>query len=159
VRGKGQVPLLIQYLQAARFQGQVDLAQSLAGISRRKLSRGGLVLALSDLLGVDDLSAGLAALPQPAWNVAVCHLLHPAEIDPDLNGYLEMQDVETGRKKKCTITPRSLETYRQRLQSWQSQLAQTCLERQASYSMFPTNWSLENEILPYLRGVQLVKPL
>jgi uncharacterized protein (DUF58 family) len=159
VRGKGQVPLLFNYLQAVQFQGRVDLARVLAGFGQRKPARGGLVLVISDLLNMGDLAAGLAAFPRPSWKVVVCHLLHPAEIDPALDGYFEFQDIETGGRKHYTVTPRVLETYRQRLQSWQGQLARTCQESNAAYALLPTNWSLESETIPHLRGMQVVSPL
>jgi len=157
--GKGQVPVLSGYFQAVRFQGQIDLTQTLVELSYRKYSSGGLVLVISDLLGVKDLTTGLDALPQPSWKVVCFQLLHPAEINPTLNGYFEMQDIETGQKKLYPVTPKALETYRQRLESLQKQIAQDCLERNAVYTLFPTNWSIENEILSQLRRTQVVKPL
>ena len=161
--GQGHAPLLNQYLQAVRCSGQVDISAALAGLRQRvrgrTQTRGGLVLVLSDLLGASDLSAGLDALPAPEWNVAFLHLLHPAEIDPALDGYFEMRDIETGEKKLYPVTPRVLETYRQRLQNWQSELARLCLERKAAYNMIPTNWTIEGEIIPRLLRAQVVKHL
>jgi uncharacterized protein (DUF58 family) len=159
IRGKGQVPMLFNYLQAVRFDGRVDLAQFMAGFGQRKPARGGLILVISDLLNMGELSRGLQAFPRPGWQVVVCHLLHPAEIDPALDGYFELQDIETGQRKRYTITPRALATYRSRLQSWQDQLARTCQERKAAYTVIPANWSLENETIPHLRGIQVVSPL
>jgi hypothetical protein len=157
--GKGQAPLLGSYFQAIRFQGQVDVTGALGGISRREFSRGGLVLVLSDLLGVADLSAGLKALPAPAWKVVFCHLLHPDEISPELNGHFELQDIETGQKKRNSITSRVLATYRQKLDAWRENLAQICLERNATYTLLQTNWSIENEIISQLRHARVVKIL
>jgi uncharacterized protein (DUF58 family) len=157
--GQGQAPLLNQYLQAVRFAGQVDVSAALAGLRQRKLSRGGLVLVLSDLLGSGDLSASLDALPAPAWNVVFCHLLHPAELDPALDGYFEMVDIETGAKKRYPVTPRVLQTYRQRMQNWQGELSRLSLERKAVYNMIPTNWTIEDQIIPRLLRSQVVKRL
>ncbi len=157
--GKGQAPLIGPYLQAARFQGQIDLASIMAGLRHRKLIQGGLVLVISDLLGTANLAKGLAALPAPTWQVVICHLLHPDEISPDLNGHFEMQDIETGQKKRFPVTPKILEEYRRRLQSWQQETAQICQERNALYSMIPTNWTLENEVSPQLWRDRVVKRL
>lgn len=155
--GKGQAAMLNQYVQALPFGGQVDLARSLAGIGQRTLSQGGLVIVISDLLGTPDLSLALGALPAPAWKVVVCHLLHPDEISPALNGHFEMVDIETGQKKLYPVTPKILETYRQRLRSWQNTLAQTCLERGATYTMLPTNASITQTVIPQLLRTQVVK--
>jgi hypothetical protein len=120
------------------------------------------VCILSDLLGVADLTGGLAALPLPAWSVAIFHLLHPAEINPDLApgyGDFELIDIETGQKKRHTLTARALDTYRQRLQAWQDQLTRICQEKSALYSMISTGWSFENEILPHLIKMRVASPL
>jgi uncharacterized protein (DUF58 family) len=157
--GKGQASQLAGYLQAIRFGGRVDLSYTLAGLSRRNLSRGGLVVVISDLLSVQDLRRGLEALPAPTWQVVVCHLLHPAELDPALDGHLQMVDIETGAKKLYTVTARSLETYRRRLSEWQEQLSQVCREHKAIYSQLSTGWSMETQIIPQLRRDQVVKSL
>ena len=155
--GRGQAPLLNRYLQATRFQGEVEISHALAGLRSRKISSGGLVLVITDLLGTKDLARGLDALPAPDWRVVFLHTLHPAEIDPGLRGYYEMQDIETGQKKLYPVTSKVLEKYRQNLQSWQSELAQTCLERSAVYTMIPIDRSLGREILPQLLRARVVK--
>lgn len=158
IHGKGLVPHLLNYLRALPFRGQVDLAQSLAGFARRYNIRGGLVVVLSDLLGEQDLAKGLASLPLPTWNLVICHLLHPAELNPVVRGDFEMQDIETGQMKRYAVTDKAISTYRQRLQAWLNSLEATCMERKARYTMIPTDWHLESQIIPHLREVNVVKP-
>jgi uncharacterized protein (DUF58 family) len=160
VSGKGQFPGLLNYLAALHFEGQDDLGQVMAGLARRSLSRGGLVLALSDLLGVGDLSRALEALPAPRWGSVLLHLLHPAELDPQARGDLELYDIETGQRRRHAITDKVLETYRQRLRSWLDSLETACQGKtNAIYSLIQTNWSLDREILPRLRSANVVKAL
>lgn len=175
IRGKGQVPLLVRFLgelgeRAGQLRAQADLGKAMIALGRRSPApgagrpgalAGGLVCVLSDLLGVGDLLTGLAALPQPAWNVAVLHLLHPAEIEPALApgyGDFELFDIETGQKKRHALTARAFETYRQRLQAWQDDLARACQEKGALYSMISTGWSFEREILPRLIEMRVATP-
>jgi uncharacterized protein (DUF58 family) len=155
--GKGQVAALSRYLQALPFKGQVDITSTLAGVSRRQVSQGGLVLVISDLLGAQNMQGALATLPAPAWKVVFCHLLHPDELSPDLNGHFDMQDIETGQKKRYPVTTKILDQYRQRLQAWRDQLAQVCLEKRAIYTMLPANGSIPQEIIPELQRAQVVK--
>jgi hypothetical protein len=161
--GKGHAPQLSAYLEAIRFRGQVDLGRALAGLSKRGLSRGGLVVLISDLLAAGDLAAGLRSaldrLAAPAWQVVVCHLLHPQEIDPALSGHFQMQDVETGQRKHYNITSRALEGYRQHFAAWQSGMAELCREKKAVYSLLRSDWSLEKEMIPQLRRDRVVIPL
>jgi uncharacterized protein (DUF58 family) len=160
VSGKGQFPGLLNYLSALRFEGQEDLGQVMAGLARRSPSRGGLALALSDLLGVVDLSRALEALPAPRWGAILLHLLHPEELDPPARGDLELYDIETGQRRRHAITEKVLETYRQRLGSWLENIETACAEKPNTlYSMIQTDWNLEGEILPRLRSANVVKPL
>lgn len=159
ISGKGQFAGLLNYLRSLPFRGQVDMGPTLASLRKRGSSGGGLVLVLSDLLGVGDLSASLEALPRPKWRVVILHQLHPAELDPTLQGDLELQDIENGQKKKYTITPKALETYRQRLEGWRAGIQEVCTEKKAVYTLLPTGWSLENETLPHLRSMNIVQPL
>jgi uncharacterized protein (DUF58 family) len=162
VSGKGQFPGLLNYLRALRFAGQVDFGRALAGFRRRN-SRGGLVLLLSDLLGAPDLAPGLEALTNgagaPAWNVVLFHLLHPEELNPALHGDFKLQDIETGQVKRYVVTEKALEIYVERLQAWRDSLERTCQDRNAFYTLIPTHWSLERETLPHLRGANVVKSL
>jgi len=156
--GKGQAVLLTGYLRSLKFQGQIDITTSLMDLTKNKQSQGGVVFVLSDLLAVQSLSPALEMIRAPAWKVIFLHLLHPDELQPSLHGHYELHDIETEEKRAYKITPQALETYQQRLQSWQAKIAQVCLSNRCQYTLIPSNWSLEKEILPHLRRLQVVKP-
>lgn len=158
IRGKGQAPALLNYLRLLPFEGQTDFAQSIHSFSRH-VARGGLTLIISDLLEVVDLSSVLKSLPAPTWDVVVFHLLHPEELDPTLRGDVEMVDVETGEAANYDVDARAVQTYRQRLEAWQNDLEMACVENNAFYCLIPADWSLDREIIPYLRSVHVVRPL
>jgi uncharacterized protein (DUF58 family) len=165
--GKGQAAVLDRALRELPFGGQVDIARGLSTLRSRRLSPGGLVLVISDLLGAEDLPRALDALPAPNWKVVVLHLLHPQELDPTIHGYFEMQDIETGLKKEIPVTRKLLEQYHHHLQSWRGRLTQACQERRVTYTMLPTNGSAAQEmsegmiqrILPELLRARVVKRL
>lgn len=155
--GKGQATLLGKFFRSLRFREPLRLEPAFAGLNSLKLARGGLVIVLSDLLGVTDLAPALGILPAPAWRVVFLHLLHPDELDPTLNGYLELQDVETAERRSYRITPQVLQTYRERLETWQDGLAETCKEQHAIYTPLSTGGTLETEMLPQLLAARVVK--
>lgn len=159
VSGKGQFSGVLQYLRGLPFRNQIDLNTSLYEFSRRYAGRGGMVLILSDLFDAQDLRRGLEGLSPPAWEVVVFHLLHPAELDPPLQGGHKLQDIETGQTRIVEIDAPALQTYRQRLQAWQQDLEMACVDKKAFYTLIPTGWSLENEILPHLREKGILVPL
>ena len=165
-KGKAQFPALLNHLltlpfdaaQSKPFQGKTDLAQNLRAFNRTS-PRGGILLILSDLLDVHDLPAALATLPRPTWEVTVFHLLHPHELHPLINGQFELMDAETGQSTNYDITPQALEGYRKNLQTWRDAIELACIENKAFYTLIPTNWSLEKEVIPHLRKVRVLEPI
>jgi uncharacterized protein (DUF58 family) len=164
-KGKAQFPFLLNHLrtlpfdaaQGKPFYGKTDLAQSLRDFSRSN-ARGGVVLILSDLLDAHDLPAALATLPRPTWEVTVFHLLHPHELNPPINGQFELVDSETGQSTNYDLTPRALDNYRKNLQTWRDAIELACIENKAFYTLIPTDWSLEKEVIPHLRKVRVLEP-
>jgi uncharacterized protein (DUF58 family) len=157
VSGKGQVPTLLNYLKTIPFDGRADFSEAVKGFTRR--NRGGLTLVLSDLLDVKRFSNALALLPAPTWDVVVFHLLHPQELEPTLKGDYQMVDIETGRSVNYDVDDTALRMYREKIETWRNDLERSCIENNAFYSLIPTHWSLEREIIPYLRSVQIVSSL
>jgi len=148
--GKGQVPRLLRFardLPVAPQANALAAAQWLAAHHKR----GGCVVLISDLLAVPHLRAVCAALPAPAWQVVVLHLLHPAELDPTLRGEVEFVDVETGAQANYDLDDDALARYRAHTQAWCAQMEQACFERRATYARVQSDWSVEQAVIPYLR--------
>jgi uncharacterized protein (DUF58 family) len=157
--GKSQFPMVMNYLRSISFQGEIDLSRSIRTFSRKSVAWGGLALVISDLLGVEDLRDGLSSLPAPTWQVVVLHLLHPLEIQPELQGDFKMQDIETGQSKNYTVTPQALVKYQARLQAWQQELEEVCRDHKCIYLPLSSGWTMESQVLPRLRAANVIKPL
>ena len=155
--GKGQVPLLLNYLQSLSFVGGLNLVDSVNALTRRM--RGGLVFVLSDLLGVDDLAQALDLLPPPTWDVIVLQLLHPEEIKPGIKGDFQMVDIETGRVTNYDINAKAVQMYHQRIEQWRSEVESVCAQSGAFYTLVNTNWRLGEEAIPHLRSLNILTPL
>jgi hypothetical protein len=107
----------------------------------------------------DDLRLALDALPAPTWQVTVFHLLHPLERSPELNGGLELVDVESGKRANYEINPEALRRYKQHIQEWQAHLDLACVEAKALYSFIPAGIDPESELIAHLRQIKVVQPL
>lgn len=154
--GKGNVSSFIRYLNQLRFGGQSNLEQAARSLSS-KVSRGGVVFILSDLLERGDLSAVFSLLPAPKWWVNVIHMLHPDEIHPDLRGRYALQDLETGQLMNFDLSNDAIRKYHERLDRWRQDLELTAVEHHAFYTLIESEWSLSKEILPYLRKHQVLE--
>lgn len=157
LKGKGQVPTVINYLRNVAFSGQVTLTTAARDLAHKR--RGGLVFILSDLLDVPDLEDALRQLRPPQWQVVVLHLLHPEELNPTHKGNFQMADTETGKVNNYDINAKALQQYAEHLNTWCRSCEMQCQHHGATYARLSTGWSLSTEVLPYLRRLEIVELL
>lgn len=148
--GKGTISSYLRYLGQLRYGGLSELETAVRSLSQR-VSRGGVLFILSDLLEKGDLSNILGTVPAPKWWVNIFHLLHPGEMDPEIRGAYELEDSETGLRVNYDLNNEAIKRYRRRLEEWQNQLELTAVEHHAFYTVVNTSWSLSKEMLPFLR--------
>lgn len=156
--GKGHLSSFARYLGQLEYGGQSDLGGAIQTLAQ-KVTRGGVVFILSDLLEPGDLGAVLSSVPAPKWWVNILHLLHPAEISPEIRGSFVLEDSETGRLMNYDLSNEAVRKYKQRLETWQDQLETAAVEHHAFYHLINTDWSLDKETLPFLRERQVLIPL
>ncbi|OGO19437.1 MAG: hypothetical protein A2Z14_18270 [Chloroflexi bacterium RBG_16_48_8] len=158
ISGKAQISSLIRYLGSLSFSGKTDFENSIRDF-RRQYGGGGTVLILSDLLWRGNLSNVLEQLPAPTWDVVLLHLLHADEIQPPRMGNVEVHDIETENKINYDINQKAIEQYAINLEQWKSNLEMISMESNAFYTMIPTAWKLDLEIIPHLRSLDVLIPL
>lgn len=157
VSGKGQLSSFARYLNNLHYGGSSDLETAMTTLAQR-VSRGGVVIILSDLLEKGDLREFLSSAPAPKWWVNVVHLLHPAELDPEIRGAYELEDSETGRLMNYDLSAEAVRRYKERVKAWREQLEMAAVAEHAFYLLVNTDWELDSEILPYLRERQVLVP-
>jgi len=158
ISGKGYIPHVTRYLRHLSYGGSGSLHNAARRLTQ-KVSRGGVVFILSDLLEDGNLSDILSLFPAPRWWVNVLHLLHPYEIQPEIRGTYELEDSETGRRVNMDISQEALADYQKRVENWRNDLELVCVENHAFYNLIQTDWLLGEEILPYLRQYKVLVDL
>jgi hypothetical protein len=127
---------------------------------KRSYSKGGgIIFMISDLLNTENLKEALANLPSPTYQLAILHLLHPQELNPSLQGQLILSDCETAGINNYDLDSTVLRAYRHNLDAWIETLNQTCLLSHALYTMIPTDWALDNQVIPHLRSMRFLTPI
>jgi uncharacterized protein (DUF58 family) len=165
-RGKQQAMALFAFLQAAAF-GQGSPPRSTASPTRTALgprlrayaastTQPGPLLLFSDLLD-DGWADGLSALASRGFEVTVLHILSPDEVDPNLEGDLQLVDVETGAEVEITADFDLLQRYKEGLSAWQQELRQYCGARGMHYVPLETSLPLETLLFALLRQRGIVK--
>jgi hypothetical protein len=157
ISGKGQATKLVKYLNHISYDGTARLLPAVKQLSR-KTSQKGLVFILSDLLDIETISPVLDCFPAPFWMVNVLHLLHPKELDPPILGNVELVDSETRNSANYDVSRSTIKRYHDRLTEWQAHLDMECVAHHAFYTVIPTGWSVQREMIAHLRSTNLVIP-
>ena len=133
-----------------------QITPNLEGVLRR-MPAGGLLVIISDLWLVDDLELALSKAPSPRYETLVLQVLHPSELKPDFQGSFELRDAESGALHNVVIDQRALDQYRslmsERLEHWH----RTANRQGASYALVPSDWPIEQAVIPFLQRHALLK--
>jgi uncharacterized protein (DUF58 family) len=157
ISGKGQVTNFFNYLNHLNYGNTASLLPTVKRLSRSTTQKG-LVFILSDLLDIESISPVLDCFPAPYWMVTVLHMLHPDELNPPILGNIEMVDSETGDSANYDISRSAIKRYREKLLTWQAEFDMECVARHAFYTVIPTNWQVERELIAHLRSTNVVIP-
>jgi len=155
-RGQQNSLRLLQFLETGRGSGLTDLNLSLRDYALHG-RRPGLLFLLSDLLSPNGWQDGVTALLSRGYEIGLLHLLSPDEVDPPLSGDLKLVDVETGQDAEISLDGATLAAYRQRLQSWQAEIAAFCVSRAVHYIPLVTDTPWEKVVLQTLRQQAVLK--
>ena len=155
-RGAPQSLRLFQFLEAAQAGGPTDLNLALRDYALRA-RRPGLLLLLSDLLAPGGYQAGVGAAQARGYEVALLHILSPDEVDPPPAGEVKLRDVETGAEAEISLDPAMAALYRQRLVTWQAEIAAWSRRRGAHYIPIVTDLPWDQLVWRTLREGGVVK--
>ena len=152
-----QLPRILSMLDSVGADGRTDLTrvakQVAQGIPRR-----GLVIIISDLLGVDNLMEGLRVLRQRGHDVALFHVLHDDEMDFQFNGATRFEGLETEDFLNCN--PRALrEGYLEALDEFLNSTRRACGRLSIEYMQVRTSEPLDAVLAKFLATRQLLPNL
>jgi uncharacterized protein (DUF58 family) len=118
---------LRQFVAGLSPGGATDFAKippALAGPSGLR----GLVVILSDFSPAEAFAAGLRRLARCPVRVVAIQIQSPQEADPDLEGEIQLTDLETGETRGGWIGPEQRSAYRVALAGHEARLAGVCRE-------------------------------
>jgi uncharacterized protein (DUF58 family) len=152
-----QLPRILSMLDSVGADGRTDLTrvakQVAQGIPRR-----GLVIIISDLLGVDNLMDGLRVLRQRGHDVALFHVLHDDEMDFQFNGATRFEGLETEDFLNCN--PRALrDGYLEALDEFLNSTRRACGRLSIEYMQVRTSEPLDAVLAKFLATRQLLPKL
>jgi uncharacterized protein (DUF58 family) len=154
-QGKARIVEMLRFVEGLAPQPDTRLAAVVQQHAHRH-PRGGLLVICSDLLAPDSLEDALRAVAPPRWQTLVLHLIDQRDLDPGLQGPLELEDSESGQRLPITLDAETLRAYRSAVASWRERIAGACARRGVTYAPVMTHWPLEQKVVPFLRSRRLL---
>jgi hypothetical protein len=112
---------------------------------------------ISDLLAEDDWQKAVLRLLRERMEVVVVHILAPQELHPDLEGEVELVDVETGDVVEMVIGEQARKRYEQRAEEWCEKVEDFCHRSGVGYLCLDSTLELEDIFLNKMRRRRVVR--
>lgn len=151
-RGKDRILSLLRFLDNLKTTGKkTDLARVVRGLVNRA-QRTGLVVIISDLFDQDGFRQGVDLLRHRRFEPHIIQLHTLAEANPQFLGDIELEEVETGVRRKLTVTERKLREYHELFQSFLGDIDQYCRSYSLSNTRSTTDVPFDELILRMMRA-------
>ena len=152
-----QLTRILSVLDSVGADGRTDLPQVAKEVATT-IPKRGLVVIVSDLLGVDNLMEGLRVLRQRGHDVALFHVLHDDELDFEFSGATRFEALETEDFLNCN--PRALrEGYLEALNEFLTKTKQACGRLSIDYMQVRTSEPIDAVLAKFLASRQRLPKL
>jgi hypothetical protein len=140
---------LLQYSAAITSNGESRIRDVLTQYTRPRT--GGLLVVISDLWSAGDIEQLVRSVQPPRWQLLMLHLLHRDELEPQMQGEIELEDSELGEQIAVNVDDQTIGEYRRRVNQWCGAIEATCERRGTAYARITTDMPLERVVVPFLR--------
>ncbi len=157
LRGQGNIEKFIQTVGKWEYGGFTDLEKCFAEF-RPSRQRYGIIFVISDFFGREFGTAVEAVNRAAGWpgETHFVQVIHPWEQRPELEGEVELADVETGEKRRFWITRREVKLYTEMFDAFSENLNNACASRQIDFFRCASDEPFEDRFLTLLtRGSAL----
>jgi uncharacterized protein (DUF58 family) len=156
-RGKQRVLSLLRFLEQLESRGAAtDLARVTTGFVHRS-QRPGLAILVSDLYDPAGFQRGVDILRHRRYEPHLVQIYDRREAEPDVLGDIELEDAETGARKKVTVTERNLRQYQEIFQAFLQSIEQYCRQYGLGCTRTSTDVPFDDMILRMMRAVGAVQ--
>jgi uncharacterized protein (DUF58 family) len=143
--GRHSVAHLFTALEALKPAGQTNFLAAVSSLLARP-GPPGMTMVISDLM-TQDWSLGIGRLPARGADVMVVHVLAPEDLDPPLEGDVELVDIERGMTVGVSLTADTVRSFRARATAWADEVSARCHHVGAAYLRLRSDDDLEALLL------------
>lgn len=144
--GRGMFSRTIDFLQQTEFSGTTNLSSA---IKKKDLKQRGISILISDFFTKGSLEEAIKYLVYKRQEVILIHILSKEEIEPELNGQVRLIDVETSEDVTISVTPKLLKLYRDKFNSFTSNLKEQTKRFNGSFLQICSEEPLEKIIFEH----------
>jgi len=143
-----QLTRILSMLDTVGASGRTDLPKVAREVTQG-ISRRGLIVIVSDLLGIDELVEGLRVMRSRSHDVALFHVLHDDEVDFNFSGATRFEGLESVDFLNCN--PRALrEGYLEAMNEFLDKTRKACGRLSIDYMMVRTSDPLDAVLAKFL---------
>jgi uncharacterized protein (DUF58 family) len=157
LRGQGNIEKVIQAVSKLKFDGLTNMKRCFEEYRPNK-QRYGIIFVISDFFGHEIGSATEAVARVSAWpgENHFLQIIHPEERQPELEGELELAEVETGERRRFWLTKKDVQRYVETFDTFSENLARECASHRVDFLQISSNEAFEERFLDLLvRGSAL----
>jgi len=143
-----QLTRILSMLDSVGASGRTDLPKVAREVTQG-IARRGLIVIVSDLLGIDELVEGLRVMRSRSHDVALFHVLHDDEVDFNFSGATRFEGLESVDFLNCN--PRALrEGYLEAMNEFLDKTRKACGRLSIDYMMVRTSDPLDAVLAKFL---------
>jgi uncharacterized protein (DUF58 family) len=143
-----QLSRMLQLLEGVGAEGRTDLPKVAREVTQA-IARRGLIVIVTDLLGIDDWVEGLRVMRSRGHDVVLFHVLHDDELDFNFSGATRFEGLEQADFLNCN--PRALrEGYLEALNAFLDDTRKACGRLSIDYMLVRTSDPLDAVLAKFL---------
>lgn len=157
IRTKFEISKLISFLSELNIGAKIDLTEAFK-LYLRISPTPKVMFLLTDLLfsSPKEYEVGLKQLLHMGFDLKIIHIFCDEELNPNLQGDLKLEDMETQATKEITINALKLNAYKNRFSDFLAEIERFCASHDISYARVSTAFPLEDLILREMRKKGMV---
>ncbi|MFH1921505.1 MAG: DUF58 domain-containing protein [Planctomycetota bacterium] len=156
LRGRRSLWKMLEHLETIQPGERVSLADGVKSFCLRNSGKG-IVVLVSDLMDKNGYEPALRYLLAQEMDIYVVHVLSAEELEPELQGDLQLIDCEDGDKAEITVSGPLLKRYRETLATFIQSAREFCTRRGILYVLARNDVPVEQLVTGYLRERGLVR--
>jgi len=154
--GKQSFFRIYDHIYDIEFEGETYISQAMKKAHFLK-PKGGISIIVSDLFSKDGYKEGIDYLLYKGQDVIVIHILSPQEIEPNLDGSIQLIDSEDGSKVSIMANNVLLRNYRENVDKFLNDNREYCHSRGIYYIDVNSDMNLEEIVFGLFMRQKIIR--